>query len=118
MNRCLVATLLFGMPLLADEPKAEPGTVELYNGKDLTGWGYKMGDKFESFDGKTTSSDERYTAKGDTIIVNPGKGIRQLWTKVQFPKDFELRLEFRAAENADSGLFVRGPQLQVRDYLV
>ena len=24
----------------------------------------------------------------------------------------------RAAENADSGLFVRGPQLQVRDYLV
>ena len=102
----------------ADEPKTEPGTIELYNGKDLTGWGYKMGDKFESFDGKTASSDDRYTAKGDTIIVNPGKGIRQLWTKAQFPKDFELRLEFRAAENADSGLFVRAPQLQVRDYLV
>jgi hypothetical protein len=118
MNRCLVVTLLLGLPLLADEPKVEPGTVELYNGKDLTGWGYKMGDKFVTFDGKTTSSDERYTAKGDTIVVNPGKGIRQLWTKAQFPKDFELRLEFRAAENADSGLFVRGPQLQVRDYLV
>ena len=29
-----------------------------------------------------------------------------------------MRLEFRAAVNADSGLFVRGPQLQVRDYLV
>jgi hypothetical protein len=50
--------------------------------------------------------------------VNPGKGIRQLWTTAEFPKDFELRLEFRAAVNADSGLFVRGPQLQVRDYLV
>jgi hypothetical protein len=50
--------------------------------------------------------------------VNPGKGIRQLWTKAQFPKDFELRLEFRAEKNADSGLFVRGPQLQVRDYIV
>lgn len=118
MIRCLVASLLLGPPLLADEPKAEPGTVELYNGKDLTGWGYKKGGQFESFDGKTASSDERYTAKGDTIVVNPGKGLRQLWTKTQFPNDFELRLEFRAAKNADSGLFVRGPQLQVRDYLV
>ena len=114
---CLLS-LGFASSLFADEKKPEPGTVELYNGKDLTGWGYKMGDKFESFDGKPTSSDERYTAKGDTIVVNPGKGIRQLWTKAQFPKDFELRLEFRAAENADSGLFVRAPQLQVRDYLV
>jgi len=56
--------------------------------------------------------------KDKTIVVNPGKGIKQLWTPRQFPKDFELRLEFRAAVNADSGLFVRGPQLQVRDYLV
>lgn len=38
--------------------------------------------------------------------------------RLQFPNDFELRVEFRAAVNADSGLFVRGPQLQVRDYPV
>jgi hypothetical protein len=102
----------------AEEPKLEPGTVELFNGKDLTGWGYKSKDKFESFDGKTESSDKRYSAKDGVLVVNPGKGIAQLWTKEKFPKDFELRLEFRAAVNADSGLFVRGPQLQVRDYLV
>lgn len=112
----LAASLLLGHTPAADKP--EPGTVELFNGKDLTGWGYKMGDKFESFDNKTASSDGRYTAKDGMIVVNPGKGIRQLWTKAQFPKDFELRLEFRAAVNADSGLFVRAPQLQVRDYLV
>jgi hypothetical protein len=29
-----------------------------------------------------------------------------------------LKLEFRAAVNADSGLFLRKPQLQIRDYLV
>jgi hypothetical protein len=52
------------------------------------------------------------------LIVNPGKATNQLWTAEKFPKDFELRLEFRAAVNAGSGLFVRGPQLQVRDYLV
>jgi hypothetical protein len=103
----------------ADEPKAEPGTLELFNGKDLTGWGYKdKSGKFEAFDGKTVSSDGRYSVKDGALVVNPGKGIAKLWTAASFPKDFELRLEFRAAVNADSGLFVRGPQLQVRDYLV
>lgn len=102
----------------AEDKKPEPGTIELFNGKDLTGWGYKTKDKFEAFDGKTEASDKRYSAKDGMIVVNPGKGTAQLWTAEKFGKDFELRLEFRAAKNADSGLFVRGPQLQVRDYLV
>lgn len=98
----------------------DDGWTPLYNGKDLTGWGYLKGGKVEEpFDGKAEASDGRYSAKPDNIIcVNPGKGIAQLWTVRQFPKDFELRLEFRASVNADSGLFVRKPQLQVRDYLV
>ena len=94
---------------------AQDGFEPLFNGKDLTGWSYKGG---EAFDGKTESSDARYAAKDGVLVVNPGKGIAQLWTTREFPKDFELRLEFRAAVNADSGLFVRKPQLQVRDYLV
>lgn len=98
--------------------RTEPGTVELFNGTDLTGWGYKKGGAFEGFDGKTEASDKRYSVKDGVLVVNPGKGTHQLWTAAQFPTDFELRLEFRAAVNADSGLFVRGPQLQVRDYLV
>ncbi len=112
---CLLALLVTGLPLNADDAKPEEGTIELFNGKDLTGWGYKSGEKF---DGKTESDDHRYTAKDGMIVVNPGKGIKQLWTTAKFPNDFELRLEFRAAVNADSGLFVREPQLQVRDYLV
>lgn len=84
-------------------------------GKDLTGWTYKKG---QPFDGKTESDDKRYTAKDGMIVVNPGKGLAQLWTTKQFGKDFELKVEFRADKNADSGLFLRGPQLQVRDYLV
>ena len=86
-----------------------------YNGKDLTGWSYNTGKPFE---GMAESSDGRYTAKGDTIVVNDGKGIRQLWTTAQYSGDMEIRVEFRAEVNADSGFFVRGPQLQVRDYLV
>lgn len=118
----LLAALAAALPATgADEPKLEPGQVELFNGKDLTGWGYKSKDKdkkdaFEPFDGKTEASDKRYLAKDGAIVVNAGKGTAQLWTAAQYGKDFELRLEFRAAKNADSGVFVRGKQLQVRDY--
>jgi len=118
---CVVSLLVLcalALTSTADEPKADgKSAIELFNGKDLTGWGYKTGEKF---DGKTESDDKRFTAnpKDGTIVVNPGKGIKQLWTTREFPTDFELRLEFRAAVNADSGLFVRSPQLQVRDYLV
>ena len=103
--------------LSADEPKPAEW-IELFNGKDLTGWGYKMNGKVGGLTGKTEADDKRYTAKDKMIVVNAGKGLRQLWTTAEFPNDFELRVEFRAEVNADSGLFVRGPQLQVRDYLV
>jgi len=113
-----VAALL--VAVVPQVPAAQPddGWVSLFNGKDLTGWGYKAGDKFESFDGKAEASDGRYAAKDGVLTVNPGKGLKQLWTKAAFGTDFELKVEFRAAVNADSGLFVRGPQLQVRDYPV
>ncbi|HEY2881620.1 MAG TPA: DUF1080 domain-containing protein [Pirellulales bacterium] len=115
--------------IAADEWKPEKGFVSLYNGKDLTGWGYVTTDKetsketVEKFDGKTEASDGRYTAKDDTLIVNPhnadkGPRLRQMWTTEKFPKDFVLKIEFRAAVNADSGIFLREPQLQCRDYLV
>jgi Domain of Unknown Function (DUF1080) len=112
---CVASVGLISQGLFADDPKTKEVVIELFNGKDLTGWGYKSGEKF---DGKTESDDKRFTAKDGMIVVNKGTGIKQLWTTAKFPKDFELRLEFRAAVNADSGLFIRGPQLQVRDYLV
>src|SRR4051794_12345980 len=112
----VVILALVALAVRGEEAKpAEGKAIELFNGKDLTGWGYQSGEKF---DGKTESDDKRFSARDGMIVVNPGKGIKQLWTTREFPGDFELRLEFRAAVNADSGLFVRKPQLQVRDYLV
>ena len=93
----------------------EPGFKLLLNGKDLTGWHYSNG---PAFDGKANASDGRYSAKDGKIIVNPGKGTAQMWTVEEFPTDFHLKLEFRAEVNADSGVFIRKPQLQCRDYLV
>jgi hypothetical protein len=44
-------------------------------------------------------------------------GIRDLYTLKTYPKAFHLRLEFRASLKSDSGVYVRGPQLQVRDFI-
>ena len=121
----------------------EPGFVSLFNGRDLTGWGFRPtsdADKESarkwqasdhnappwpivaapvSFDGQASSADGRFVAKNGRLIVTTppeGRRIQQLSTTRDFPKDLILRLEFRATPNADSGIYVRGPQLQCRDY--
>jgi hypothetical protein len=114
---CSVALRAEGAAKSDKDAAAKP--VELYNGKDLTGWCYKAADgTVTKFDGKTDTDDKQFSAKGDIIQANdaPGKGV--LWTVAEFNTDFELRFDFRASVNADSGVFLRKPQLQVRDYPV
>lgn len=121
----------------------EPGFVSLFNGHDLTGWGFRptsdadqeSARKWQAsdrhappwpivktavrFDGRSSSPDGRFVAQhGRLIVTTPAEGrrIQQLATTQHFPKDFILRLEFRALPNADSGIFIRGRQLQCRDY--
>jgi hypothetical protein len=109
----------------ADDWQPDPGFRSLFNGRDLTGWCFRAraGNVAETFDGKTESSDDgRYSARDGVLTVNFPKGkerlISALYTVEEFPRDFTLRLEFRASVNADSGIFVRKPQLQCRDYPV
>jgi len=112
--------ILATLGLLENKPdnfQPEPGFVALFNGHDLTGWGYRT----NNFDGLTASSEGRYVARfGRFIVTTPAEGsrIQQIWTTREFPSDFILRLEFRAGVNADSGIFIREPQLQCRDYLI
>ncbi len=99
--------------------KPEPGFLSLFNGKDLTGWCYQPS---EPFDGKAEASDGRYSGKDGILTVHPHKEgnsrFRQMWTVKTFAKNFQLKLQFRAEHNADSGIFLRKPQLQCRDYWV
>ena len=121
--RPLLATHGF-METEADKFKMEPGFVSLFNGKDLTGWGFrnqKTQEKLATFDGKKASNDGRYVAINDRLVVTTppeGRRVQQLWTTREFPKNFILKLEFRATPNADSGVFIRRPQLQCRDYVL
>src|SRR3954469_15680405 len=116
----------------AEDWQPEPGFKSLFNGRDLTGWWFrakvdrkspKVGEVTERVDGKTESSDGgRYSARDGILTVNFPKGqerlVAQLYTVEEFPGDFTLKLEFRASVNADSGIFLRKPQLQCRDYPV
>ena len=112
----LLFTTAILLPAHAEDFKLEPGYVSLFNGHDLTGWGYRT----NNFNGKTQSDDGRYSAKDDILTVHPKtpRLEQKLWTTREFPKNFNLKLEFRASVNSDSGLYLRDPQLQVRDYLV
>jgi hypothetical protein len=103
-----------------DDFKPEEGFVSLFNGKDLSGWEYK-GSK-ENLEGKTATADERVKVENGVIVMmekdNKGKGgIKDLYTVKKFPRNFHFKTEFRAGLKADSGVYVRGPQLQVRDFI-
>ena len=142
--RPILATLGF-LETDADQFTPEPGFDSLFNGRDLTGWGQRPTSEADlksranwqksdphaaawpvvsaakSFDGQTASDDGRFVAKNGRLVVttpSEGRRIQQLWTKREFPKDFTLKLEFRATPNTDSGIYLRGPQLQCRDYLL
>lgn len=122
----------------------EPGFTALFNGRDLSGWGYRrtsdkmrksrarwlgrqpenapawpLVDEAVDFEGEKNSPDGRYVAiNGRLVVTTPsqGRAIQQLWTTDEFSGDFVLKLEFRATPNADSGVFLRGLQLQCRDF--
>lgn len=103
-------------PVWPDEFKPEPGFESLFNGRDLTGWSYRNA---PAFDGKTDAPDGRFVVRNNRIVVTTSRlerAFATLWTQRTFAKDFVLKLEFRASPNADSGVFVREPQVQVRDF--
>ena len=116
---CVFAVVVLGAaPPADDDFKVEEGFTLLFNGKDLSGWTYKN----EPLDGKTETPDKRFSVADGIIVAHPkdseGKGgIRDLWTAKMFEKSFRLKLEFRAGLKADSGVYLRKRQLQVRDYL-
>jgi lysophospholipase L1-like esterase len=123
----------------------EAGFEPLFNGKDLTGWcmhppteqekiarekwlknnpnapKWPTLESTREFAQKQASDDGRYAAIHQRLVVTTpteGRRVQQLWTTREFKSDFVLKLEFRATPNADSGIFIRGKQLQCRDYVL
>ena len=105
-------------PAWPDDFAPETGFVSLFNGRDLSGWTYAGG---ASLHGKDATDDGRYVVRNGRLVVTVSHWHQEnkiLWTTRKFSRNFVLKLEFRASPNADSGIFVREPQLQCRDFLI
>lgn len=74
--------------------------IELFNGEDLTGW-------------KATGADNQWVVKNG-ILTSPRSGSNLV--SEQTFEDFKLHVEFRYAENSNSGIYLRGRyELQIID---
>lgn len=110
MNHLDIARVLFAVlaalglsvgVYAADDFKLEEGFTRLDNGTDLKGW---------------TGRTEGWSVKDGAISLDAKKAKGHIFSTKSHSKNCIIRLQFRATPNADSGVFVYGKQLQVRDY--
>ncbi len=72
--------------------QAQPKSLQLFNGKDLSGW-------------KIYGTEKWFVEKGNLVCESgPDKQYGYLATEAEF-KDFELTLEFKQVSNGNSGVF-------------
>jgi len=96
-----LGSLLAVQTLQADEPELEPGFVRLDNGRDLTGW---------------TGRTEGWSVVDGAIHLDSKIARGSIFSEKKHSGNAILRMQFRATPRADSGVFIHGKQLQVRDY--
>lgn len=113
-----------GLNAFAQDAPPE-GFVDLFNGKDLSGW--RGGNTFDpaklaamtpearaTHVEKWTASMKQHWRVADGELVNDGDG--DYATTERDYGDFELRLEYKTVAGADSGIYLRGcPQVQIWD---
>lgn len=96
MIPAVLVALCFGQDF-----KLEEGFTRLDNGKDLKGW---------------AGGTEGWSVVDGAIHLDAAKAKGHLYSEAPHSKNCVIRLQFRATKGADSGVFVWGQQLQVRDY--
>jgi hypothetical protein len=122
MKLTLACSLLLTLSSFAADPTPPEGFRALFNGKDLTGWHglnphsvVKLeGEKKEAALQKMRDefADHWHVENGE--LVNVGTGPYAT-TDEEFG-DIELRIEYKTAPHADSGIYLRGtPQVQIWD---
>jgi hypothetical protein len=115
-GRALVLSLPF---LLAGVVLAqEPGFTPLFDGAELTGWRYGK----EVLHRANETPDKRFTVLEGYIRLNAKdkdgkKDVRELLTVREFSKDFVLKLEFKAAQEAIGSVVIRNAAIPVGDFI-
>ena len=114
--RTALVAIPFTFPALAFGD--EPGFFPLFNGVDLTGWRY---DK-EALHRATETADRRLSVKDGVIVLaakdkDGKKDVRELITVREFAKDFILKLEFKAAQEATGAVTIRKAVIPIADFM-
>jgi hypothetical protein len=78
----------------AEDTKDGKGWVQLFNGKDLTGW-------------KTHPDDKGHWEVKDGAIVGSGSEVGHLFTERGDFENFHIRVEAKISDKGNSGLFFR-----------
>jgi hypothetical protein len=97
----------------------DPGFTAPFDGKELTGWRQGNG---PALDGKTETPERRFLIKDGTIILaakdKDGKrGVQDLLLGREFAKDFVLKLEYRASQEAVAAVLIRGGAVAAADFI-
>ncbi|MHC4405922.1 MAG: 3-keto-disaccharide hydrolase [Planctomycetota bacterium] len=79
-------------------------------GKDLKGW------YASSWSGKPTGNPDGWSVADGAIHLDCKRAASHLFSKTTFSPNVIIRLDYRAAKAADSGLCLHGKQFQLRDY--
>jgi hypothetical protein len=106
----MIAALASPLSAAPAEFKLEPGFVRLDNGKDLIGW-YPS-----TWSGKDTGDASGWSVVDGAIHLDDKVAKSHLFSRRKFSRDCAIRLQYRAAQAADSGLCLHGKQFQLRDY--
>ncbi|HZW08459.1 MAG TPA: DUF1080 domain-containing protein, partial [Phycisphaerales bacterium] len=117
-----VTAALLARPALAQTP-APDGFQPLLSGRDLSGW-WGLGTEdpravyaapdLERRKAESLADIAQHWRVEDGTLINDGQGL--YLTTDETYADFELRLEYRTAPRADSGIYLRGmPQVQIWD---
>src|SRR5437879_2794160 len=93
----LLAALLLplvGSPLAADDKKDDQGWVQLFNGKDLTGW-------------KTHPDDKATWEVKDGSLVGSGSEVGHLYSERGDYENIDYLIEARINDKGNSGQYFR-----------
>jgi hypothetical protein len=85
----------------AGDFKLEEGFTRLDNGKDLKGW---------------TGKADGWSVVEGAIHLDAKKAQGSIYSETTHSPNCIIRMQFRATRKADSGVYIYGKQLQVRDY--
>lgn len=124
----LAFLLALSTPTFADPGTASDskGFVDIFNGKDLTGWHGMKGISPYKLEQMTTAERDAFLKKEQETfekhwsvqngeLVNDGQGAYATTDKEY--ENYELLLEYKTVAKADSGIYLKGvPQVQIWDY--